>query len=230
MPFDEIEKTALRLCCSALGARMSSRGQGICPPSWGENPVSFRVNIGPSVCRSVAAAPALRMSTDGLISRRSFGSVAAAGLAALVVAKPSNAIEYSGTRNDGKWAVHEGAFKDEEFKGFITDPEVKAQWIPTLARRYFGGLPPYAPCAVPCPQCKRSYTILMSLYSERRPASSTRTSSSARASPPRCDPTLSREVVCLIDPHFSFLLLFELVLCASSRQARRCAYAYRAIL
>lgn len=73
--------------------------------------------------RSVAAAPALRMSTDGLISRRSFGSVAAAGLAALVVAKPSNAIEYSGTRNDGKWAVHEGAFKDEEFKGFITDPE-----------------------------------------------------------------------------------------------------------
>jgi hypothetical protein len=137
---DEIEDTALRLCCSALWREnVKQRKQVIHPLSWKESLASFALTIGPSICRNIAAAPALRMSTDGLISRRSFGGVAAAGLAALVVPKPSNAIEYKGARNDGKWAVHEGAFKDEEFKGFVTDPEVKAQWIPSLDLAGFFG-------------------------------------------------------------------------------------------
>lgn len=76
------------------------------------------------ICRGAAAAPALRMSSDNLISRRTLGGAAVAGLAALVVPKPSHAVQYTGVRNDGKWAVHEGPFKEEEFKGFVEDPEV----------------------------------------------------------------------------------------------------------
>ena len=66
------------------------------------------------------------MSIDASISRRSFGGLAAAGIAALVVPKDAHAVEYLGPRNDGKWASHEGPFKEEDFStGFITDPEVE---------------------------------------------------------------------------------------------------------